>query len=583
MTKTFYARHKSFLSPRRITLLSVLFFVLALGLTFKLFYLQVLNHKHYENLAANRYRDTEKVMPVRGNIYADALKPNAVGESRSVLATNQKFYLLYGVPNLISDATATVEQISPVINLLPAEKKQIIERLNKKDPYEPLKHFINSAQKEELLKKKIVGLGFQEEEKRIYPQNNIFSHLLGFLSYQDEDPLGQYGLEEYFNDFLVGQGGLVSTEKDPQGRLISWQERNFSEIVDGGSLVLTIEPTIQWQACNILANWVKKMAAADGTLIIVEPHQGKIIALCNQPDFDPNNYGQVSDINVYNNKALSEPYEPGSVFKTITMAAAIESGQVTPETTYTDLGEVKFGPDVIRNAKNKKYGLVNMTQILENSINTGIIFAALKIGHEQFKNFVEKFGFGKRTGILLPHESYGNLNSLKNKKDIYTATAAYGQGITVTPLQMVMSYAAIVNDGILMRPQIIKEKIYPGGRQETFIPEEVGRVISSKTANIIKAMLVSVVKNGHSQGAAVPGYYVGGKTGTANIPAAGGGYSEETIHTFVGFAPLEKPLFVALIKISKPKNSVFAEGSVVPAFAELAKFLLNYYQVPPEY
>lgn len=583
MTAAFYGRSKSFLGARRVTLLSVLFFILAFLLILKLFYLQVWRHDYYNNLATKRYTTTEKIMPARGRIFTDAFKPNAAGESRYALATNQKFYLLYSEPALIAEATATVEKIDQVITLTTEEKKQMAEKMNKKDPYEPLKHFISLNQKDELLKKKIIGLGFQEEEKRIYPQNNSFSQVLGFLGYKKNERVGQYGLEEYFNDFLAGQGGIVTTEKDPRGRLISWQENNSLTIIDGGDLILTLEPTVQWQACNILAAWVKKMAAADGTAIVVEPTTGQIIALCNKPDFDPNNYSQVDNIAVYNNQAVSEAYEPGSVFKTITMATALEAGQVTPETKYNDIGEIRFGPDIIHNAKNKKYGLVNMTQVLENSINTGIIFAALKTGHDVFKEFVEKFGFGKKTNIDLPQESSGNISSLENKKDIYLATAAYGQGISVTPLQLIMSYAAIVNDGILMQPQIIKEKIFASGRQEFFSPQQVRRVISSETANIIKAMLVSVVKNGHAKGAAVPGYYVGGKTGTANISAPGGGYSEETIHTFVGFAPLEKPRFVALIKISKPKNSIFAEGSVVPAFAELAKFLLNYYQVPPEY
>ncbi len=567
----------------RITLVQVLFLILSLIIVGKLFYLQILKHDYYNNLADERHKKLETLVPERGKIYALTHNKEKGETELYPLAINQQFYLLYGVPSLIKNVTSTIELIEKVLPLTDEERWQTFLHLNKNDPYEPIRHFVTQEQKEKLEKLNIEGLGFQNEIKRIYPQNNLFSHLLGFLGYQGNKRLGQYGLEEYFENDLAGRPGIMSLEKDPKGRLISLGNTITAPAQEGVDLVLTLDPAIQFKVCTALAEQVKKMAAIDGTVIVLKPDDGQILALCNQPDFDLNNYSQVSDINIYLNKAVSEAYEPGSVFKAITLAAALDLGKVGPETIHDDKGFVQFGPDIIRNAQNKTYGRVTMTQVLENSINTGAVFAALKTGKDNFKKYVEKFGFGEKTGIELPVEHPGDISSLKKKSDIYTATASYGQGILTTPLQLVMAYGAIANDGILMRPQIVLEKRFSNGEVKKIEPKENRRVISSRTANILKAMLVSVVKNGHAKGAQIAGYYVAGKTGTANIASPGGGYGQETNHTFVGFAPVDKPSFVILVKLSQPKNARFAEGTAVPVFAEIAKFLLQYYQTPPEY
>lgn len=572
-------KHSEF---NRVTLVEVLFLILAIIIIARLFYLQIWRHNYYLTLAEKRHNKTEQVAPNRGEIYVLDTQSENSAEKFNPIALNQKYYLLYSQPVLIKNATATLESLEKIITLAKEEREPIMKRLVKNDSYEPLKHYLTSEQKEKIEQLKLTGLGFEEETKRVYPQNDLFAHILGFIGFKDDRRVGQYGLEEYFEKYLAGTGGVITRERDPKGRLIGLEMTDKEPVIDGNSLVLTLDSAIQFQVCASLKKWVEKMAAENGTAIVVEPGSGRILALCNAPSFDLNNYSQVENSDVYTNRAISEAYEPGSVFKAITMAAALDSGAVVPETKYVDLGFVKFGPDIIRNAKNKTYGEVNMTSVLENSINTGAIFAALKTGQETFKKYVEKLGFGVKTQIQLPHEAVGDLKTLGLKKDIYTATASYGQGIMTTPMQMVMSYAAIANNGILMQPQIILEKIFEDGRVEKVEPKEVHRVISSSAANILKAMLVSVVKNGHAQGAQVPGFYVAGKTGTANI-AGKGIYTTDTIHTFVGFAPADKPKFVALIKMTRPKNSAFAEGSVVPAFAEIAKFLLNYYQVPPEY
>ena len=551
-------RPKSNLNPR-ITFLKMLFFVLALIIISRLFYLQIFRHDYYESLAQMRHSSIEEIVPNRGTIYVQDSKNN---NALVPVAQNQEFYLFYGVPVEIENVTSTIAQIEKVLPMTDEERWQIFLKLDKdNDPYEPIRKFLTRNEKEALEKLKITGTGFKPQIKRIYPQKNLFAHVLGFLGFKKDKRIGQYGVEEYFENDLAGESNS-----------------------DGIDILLTLDPVIQFKVCTILEDWSKKMLAQDATAIVVNPSNGHILAMCDKPDFDLNNYFKVESNNTYLNKAVSQAYEPGSVFKALSMAVAIHLNKVSPDTEYVDKGFIKFGPDIIRNADNKKYGLVNMTQILEDSINTGMIFAALKIGNNNFKKYIQDFGFAKQTGIKLPAEASGNLLSLKNKGDIYLATASYGQGIMVTPLQMIMSYAVIANDGILMQPQILLKKIYNNNEKENFNSKQVRRVISSKTANILKAMLVSVVKNGHGDNAQVDGYYVAGKTGTANIAKKSGkGYSDETNHTFVGFAPVDEPKFVILTKFSKPKNVRFSSDSAAPAFAEIAKFLLQYYQIPPDY
>ncbi|MFC1622505.1 peptidoglycan D,D-transpeptidase FtsI family protein [Patescibacteria group bacterium] len=568
----------------RITLLQVLFFVFILIIVVKLFYLQIIKHNYYENLASQRHFSLEELKPDRGEIFV----LDSQGQ-KILIASNQQHYLLYGVPSLIGKPTTTIALIEKVLPMNDEERWQTFLKLDKsKDPYEPLQHNITQIQKDRLekifenIEPKVIG--FQKEVKRVYPQSNLYSHVLGFIGYANDQRVGQYGIEEYFEKELAGQGGMSKIEKDPKGRLISFGENEFDTLESGADILLTLDPTIQFKACEIIKNWQEKMLAEDGSLIVINPNTGDILAMCNTPDFDLNNYNQVEDINIYFNKIVNEAYEPGSVFKPITMAAALDLEKVTPETEYFDEGFLKFGRDTIHNANNKTYGHVNMTQVLENSINTGVASMAVeKIGQKNLKKYVENFGFGEKTNINLPVEALGDISSLNKKSDIYIATASYGQGIMTTPLQLITAFSAIANGGILMQPKIVKQINFSNGEIEERENKQVRRVITSKTANLLKAMLVSVIKNGQAKRAGVAGYYVAGKTGTANIADKSGGYSEQTNHTFVGFAPVNSPKFVILVKLSKPKNVPFSSDSAAPAFGQMTEFLLQYYQIPPDF
>jgi cell division protein FtsI/penicillin-binding protein 2 len=366
-------------------------------------------------------------------------------------------------------------------------------------------------------------------------------------------------------------------------------DREYVQPQPGNDLILTVDRNIEFIVCDKLKQVADYYKAEGGSIIVMNPKTGAIIAMCSFPDFNPNNYKDVENMSFYNNPAIFYQYEPGSVFKTVTMAIAIDQEKISPATTYEDKGQIMISgwPKPIRNSdffSHGPHGVVDMSAVLDNSLNTGAIFAMNQVGPKIFAEYVKNFGFGERTGIELGAESPGNINNLlSNKvKEIDAATASFGQGIAVTPLQMLMPYQAIANKGLLMKPYVVKSIVYSDGRREDISPKAINQIISEKTAATVSAMLVNVVEKGHSQKAAISGYYIGGKTGTAQIATAGGYSQSEYSHTFIGIAPIENPVFVMLVKIDKPKGVQYAEGSVVPLWRDIAEFILNYYAVPKD-
>lgn len=440
---------------------------------------------------------------------------------------------------------------------------------------------LNQGKKKELA---ITGLGFSERSYRFYPEGNIGANLLGFVGYVGDKQKGRYGLEEYFDQELAGKPGSIKIERDAKGKAIIINDREYQKAEDGSDLILTINRSIQFMACQKLNEAVARHGADGGSVIIMEPKTGAILAMCSNPDYDGNNYQDVKNIKDFTNPAIFSQYEPGSIFKIITMAMALDQEKITPQTTYNDTGQVVIGNYKIENSDHKSNGAQTMMQVLEKSINTGAIFAMRKVGPDLFSDYVKKFGFGEKTGIELEGESKGDIKNLTKKPlgELYAATASFGQGLAITPIQMASAGLAIANNGILMKPYLVKEIIKPDGAKIQTQPKTVGRVISEKAATILGGMMINVVENGHGKQAAVAGYYVAGKTGTAQVPKKGGYAANEHIGSFVGFAPVSDPKFVMLVRIDQPRDVAWAESSAAPLFGELAKYMLNYWQVPQE-
>jgi cell division protein FtsI/penicillin-binding protein 2 len=436
------------------------------------------------------------------------------------------------------------------------------------------------------------GLGYAPEAYRVYLEGSVASHLLGFVSYdksernQELGKHGSYGLEGYFDDELFGKYGSVKSERGAGGLVIA-QDREYKVQQDGYDLVLTIDRNVQFFIDKVLREGGVKYNSESASILVLNPATGEIVAMASWPDFDPNKYNDVKDSNVFNNPIIFDQYEPGSVFKAVTMSAALDKGAVKPDTAYNDPGQmmIEGWPKPIKNSDYDSFGAhgrTTMVQVLEKSLNTGSIFAMKSVGVATFADYVKNFGFGVKTGIELEGEASGNIDSITAKKvrPISAANASFGQGISVTPLQMAMAFGALANGGKLMKPYVVKE-VRDGNTKviSQAEPRVLRQVISESTSALITGMLVNVVEKGHSKRAQVAGYYIAGKTGTAQV-AAKGGYGDKLNHTFVGFAPVDNPRFVILVKLYNPRGFEFAEATAVPLAHQVIEFLLNYWQVP---
>lgn len=560
----------------RIHFLFFLILIVAGAIIIRLYILGVPSHAYYQELADNQHSIFKNLVPQRGKIYFKN------GHNLYPVAVNKNTKMVYAVPKEVKNVDREAESLAKILSL---DKKNLQNKLSKpNDVYEVVKHRLDENEIEAIDKAKLNGIHLANETYRYYPAQKLASQVLGFVGWQKNNLGGRYGIENYFNLKLKGQRGRLYQNRDNSGNWIFTGRKEITYAKNGSDVVLTIDPTIQYETEKILQSAVEKFEADRGTIIVVEPKTGKILAMANYPDFNPNQYRNVSNMENFVNSAVSDPYECGSVFKAITLSAAVDDNKVNPNTTYVDTGQVRESGYTIRNSDLKAHGTQTMTQVLEKSLNTGAIYAERLLGNKNFADYVKRFGFGKISGISLPAENPGNINNLKNlKSNIQFFTASFGQGITVTPIQLVLAYNAIANGGVLMKPQIVEKIIHTDGTEENIEPQEKRRVISQNAANQVAQMLRSVVTNGHGKRADVPGYLVAGKTGTAQVASTDKkGYAQgKSIGSFAGFAPTNNPQFTVLVRIDNPKGVQWAESSAAPTFGELMKFLLDYKNIKP--
>jgi len=556
----------------------ILIFILLFGagIIGRLFYLQVIKHKLYQAQALGQQVGFKSIMGLRGQIYcgnSQQTKGGSSGEFKS-LAINKDEWTISAILDEIEDVEAFSQALSQCMGI---EKEDIISLLNGQNSYVVIK---NNAPQEELEKIKeldLKGLQWEINNKRYYPQGKLASNILGFLGGEN---IGQYGIEGYYEDVLKGKDGIKEEKKGLE--LIFSQDEEKS--LDGSDIYLTIDYNIQFEAESLLLQAKENYDIDSGEIIVIKPDTGKILAMADYPFFDLNEYSKVQDMDVFQNDSIQKLFEPGSIMKPFTMAIAINEGKITPETVYTDTGSVSFDKDTIHNFDNKVYGEQTMTQVLENSINTGAVFAEEQVPSDIYLKYIEKFGFIKKTGIDLQGEVYSRNDGLMNNApDINFATSSFGQGIELTPIQVVSAFCAIANGGKTVKPYIV-EKIYPDVAEksvEQFLSEQI---ISKQTSFQLTSMLVSVIDNGFNKVSQIPGYYFAGKTGTAQVALKNqkGYEKDKTIQSFIGFGPAYNPQFLALIKLDNPKVSA-SSLSAVPIFKDLAKYIINYWQIPPDY
>jgi len=566
----------------RFKLIIILIFVCGVFILGRLFQLQVIEHNfnspiiNEQIISARRGRifikEKENLFPLTLNLnqYYLSVDPQIIKEEDKVMEVAEKIAPFLGI--VVEGESQFIEEGSNADDF-----KNLLSRLSKKDDrYELLKKDITTQEFEEIKNLNLPGIFFDSVSKRYYPEAEFFGHLTGFTRVIDGEQRGQYGLEEFFDHDLTGVDGrqikklsslpIYRTDKKAQ---------------PGVDMVLTIDRSLQFFVYNLLEKAVKDYKADSGSIILLSPKTGAILALANYPYFDPNKYSEVQDLSLFKNPTISDSFEPGSIFKVITMAGALDSNTIKPTDFFTDTGFVKIDEDTIHNVDDENFGTVTITEILEDSINTGMVYVSDLLGRESFRNYLKKFGFGGLTNIELSGEVSGDINNLERKQPIYLATASFGQGISVTPLQMITAVGAIANSGQLMKPFIV-DQILDGKKSTKRKPKIIRNVISPSAAAMLSAMMVSVVENGYGSRARVPGYLVAGKTGTAQVPRSEGGYSDEVIHSFVGFAPATDPQFAALVKIDNPKEERFAAATAASVFGDLAEFVLKYYNIPPD-
>lgn len=570
-------------AKQRIRIKTVLAFIFffCFVVVCRLFYLQVLRHDYYLKVASTQHWAQDVIQAERGKIYVkDETSPNGLYP----LATNQKLNLVFASPQeMISEKKKTdkrdetAEKISPILG----EDAGKIKKLFKDNhTYVPLKHGVKYEDVQRIKELNLDGIYFRDEDSRFYPESTLASQLLGFVN---DEGVGNYGIEQYFDDELAGTPGLYKAEIDPSGKRIAFGSNVSVKPKDGTDFVLTINRDVQAKAEEVIKESVEKFSAKSGSVIVMDPNTGEVIAMANYPTYDPNKYKEVREYKLFKNLSVTDEYEPGSIFKAITAAAGLDTGKIEPDTKYDDTGVVTVDGHKIMNSDKKANGIQTMTNVLEKSLNTGVIYIMDQIGKNVFYEYIKKLGFGFSTGIEQPTEGTGRVYAPNEVNNHTYDTITFGQSISTTPIQMITSFAAIANGGKLVRPHLIAEKIVDGGKKVVSDNRPIKDVFSGETSAKAREMLVSVVENGHGQQAKVAGYKVGGKTGTAQVPLANGlGYDPKSnIGSFVGFGPAESPRFVVLSKVDSPKGVPWAESSAAPVVGKMLDFLFKYYQVPP--
>ncbi len=561
---------------RRAHFLTFGFSLIAFVIAGRFVSLQIFERDRFVALAEEQHIMSQALLAERGEISlqdGDGVYPAAV---------NREYKLAYAVPKLIDDPVGTALSVATVLGLDEMEVRGRIT--DRRDPFEVLKKRISADEEKRLKELNLKGIAFLPEIYRYYPAESLASKTLGFVRPAVTGETGIYGVEAGWNSELTGQHGHVSQERDAAGRWITLSEREHIEPHDGDDIVLTLDRVVQYEVEKILREANETFKADSATAIVMEPKTGKILAMATIPDFNPNEYGKTEDMSLFMNQAVSLSYEPGSIMKPITMAIGLDTGKLSPNTEFTDTGAVAEAGYTINNAEGKVYGRSSMTKVLEESINTGMIFVERLVGNDEFREALRRFGFGAKTGVRLPAENSGNLKNLDNLKgNLQFYTASFGQGITATPLQLVTAYSALANGGVLMQPQIVDRMIRSDGTVVPVEPVEIRRAISPETSQKIGEMLRSVVVNGHGKRANVPGYLVVGKTGTAQVAKQGEkGYEDGlTIGSFAGYAPLNDPQFAMIVKFDNPKEVIWAESSAAPTFGKIMQFLLNYKRIQP--
>lgn len=575
----------------KIRILSVVFITLFIGLILRLFYWQVIKGKSLSQEAKLQYSSSKVTSAPRGNIKA---------ADGSFWAVRTPAWLLYAngteieisrreIANKLADILVTDREDPKSLldeairgEAIRDEAIRIENVLNKKGSYIPLKQKASTEVKNNIEALKISGIEFDPQEIRYYPEASSSAQILGFVG-KDEDgaDIGYFGLEGYYNLPLSGKSGYLGREEDAHGAPILINGTQKVSAVSGVDLITTIDKRIQILAEEKLKEGVEKYGAKGGSVTIMNPNTGAVLAMASLPSYDPGKYWEYGD-SYFKNPVISNSFEPGSIFKVVIMAAGLDTKVIKPDTECDICGApLKLDKYFIKTWNNEYTENINMTDVLVHSDNVGMSYIGQKLGADNLYDYLDKFGFGKPTGIDLQGESAPKLREKGTWNVVDLATTSFGQGIAVTGIEMIRAVSVIANGGYLITPKVV-DKIEGDGWQEQTKTDAPQRIISEESARGTTRMMVEAVDRGEAQWVKIPGFSVAGKTGTAQIPVAGHYDATNTNHSFVGFAPANKAKFIMLVTLQSPQTSPWAAETAAPLWFTIGRDLFPYLGIQPD-
>lgn len=547
--------------------LFLFFFALVIA---RLFSLQIASVDLLQGLGQRQRLSSIKIKSARGRIFALDGSP---------IVLNQSAFGVYLEPSKFKDRKKTISTLASELEVL---ESSISARLDETSAlWIPIAHRVEEERVEAIKAYDLPGVNFIEEAKRFYPEASMAAHLLGFVGKDiASEDRGYFGIEGYYNEQLSGRDGLLKQEKDAFGNPIPMGTISKIEPKDGRDLTLYLDKTIQFIIEEKLKKGIEKYGAEGGSVIIADPFTGGILASASFPSYDPERYYDFSE-DLYKNPVIASSYEPGSTFKVLILAAALNEEKVDLGTKYLEESPVTIGGYKIRTWNNKYHGEISLTEILEYSSNVGMVFVSEKLGRDLILDYIEQLELGKLTGVDLQEETAPKLRDRNRWYEIDYATASFGQGIAVTPLQMIRAVAAIANGGKLLKPQAVSLIHLEDDRVVENKPQLVRQIFKPEVVALAKEMMVSAVEKGETKYLKPGNYRIAGKTGTAQIPIAGHYDTEKTIASFVGFAPADKPKFVMLVTLDRPTTSPWGSETAAPLFFDITKELFVYYGISP--
>ena len=530
------------------------------------------NREYLSDLSKTISQSPREFAPARGRIF------DRHGE---LLATNDVQYELgLSPPNVVQpkDVATTLS------DLLDQSVTDLVLATDSDKPYVLIQRPV-SAELGEMIKAKLAqddeldlsGVDLTPIPHRVYPGGQLASQVLGFVAYnQDGRQIGYFGVEGFYNDLLAGRS-VKGIE-----RFVPFDVQPDPSPDQGADLYLTLDRDIQYLVEVMMAEAVNRYGAAGGSIVVVNPKNGEVLGMSSWPTYDPNNYVQAPPGDP-ENPAVSGQYEPGSTFKVLTMAAALDSGLVTPQSPFVDNGFIEVGGVFIRNWNGAAHGPVDMVGCLQLSLNVCLAHLSTQMGPTTFYNYLSTFGVGHSTGVDLAAEAAGRLK-VPGDPDWFESdlgTNAFGQGVAVTPLQLATAVSALANGGAMMQPHILL-RVQNGDKSFTTQPQVLGRPIKPETAATLSEMLAQSLEGGEGSAALVPGYRLAGKTGTAQIPIPGGYDENKTIASFIGWGPVDDPRFLVVIKLDQPSSSIWGSETAAPLFGDMVKRLVVLMEIPPD-